>query len=58
MSVQGFLSERMPRPRRLPRWVTPFNVISGAILITAAVILAVRFAFGLGAVSNVDQHQH
>jgi Ni/Fe-hydrogenase subunit HybB-like protein len=35
--------------------LTPFNVISGAIILAAAVILVIRFAFGLGAVTNLNQ---
>lgn len=34
---------------------TPFNVVSVLIMLTAAVILVVRFANGLGAVTNLDQ---
>ncbi|HET8648255.1 MAG TPA: NrfD/PsrC family molybdoenzyme membrane anchor subunit, partial [Vicinamibacteria bacterium] len=45
--------KRELRPRG--RWLTPFNVISLAIMAASAVILAYRFAFGLGTVSNVDQ---
>jgi len=37
------------------RWLTPFNVVSMVIMATTAVILVVRFAFGLGAVTNLDQ---
>jgi len=37
------------------RWLTPFNVVSIAIMATAAAILVVRFAFGLGSVTNLDQ---
>lgn len=46
-----FLSELKPKGPLL----TPFNVISVAIMATAAVILVVRFAYGLGAVSNINQ---
>jgi Ni/Fe-hydrogenase subunit HybB-like protein len=34
---------------------TPFNVVSVLIMLTAAVILVVRFAKGLGSVTNLDQ---
>jgi Ni/Fe-hydrogenase subunit HybB-like protein len=47
-----FLKNEM-RPRG--RWMTPFNLISIPILLASAAILAWRFAFGLGTVSNVDQ---
>lgn len=43
--------ELKPRGKLL----TPFNVISGAIILAAAVILVLRFAFGLGAVTNLNQ---
>ena len=35
--------------------LTPFNVVSVLIMAAAAVILTVRFAYGLGSVSNVNQ---
>jgi Ni/Fe-hydrogenase subunit HybB-like protein len=34
---------------------TPFNVVTVAIMATAAVILFYRFAYGLGTVSNLSQ---
>ena len=48
----AFLKREL-RPRG--RWLTPFNVVSIAIMAASAAILAWRFAFGLGTVSNVDQ---
>ena len=44
-------AELKPRGKLL----TPFNVITGAIVAVTAVILVIRFAFGLGAVSNLSQ---
>src|SRR5210317_955835 len=35
--------------------LTPFNVISVAIMLTGAVILFFRFAYGLGSVTNLSQ---
>lgn len=35
--------------------LTPFNVVSVAIMLTAAVILTVRFIYGLGSVSHINQ---
>lgn len=50
--VGAFLrAEMKPRGKLL----TPFNVISGAVILTGAVILALRFWFGLGAVTNLNQ---
>ena len=61
---------RIPRPgdelRRVARLVlqelkpkgkvlTPFNVVTGAIMAVAAVLLVIRFARGLGAVTNLSQ---
>jgi len=61
---------RIPRPgdelRRVARLVlqelkpkgkvlTPFNVTTGAIMAVAAVLLVIRFARGLGAVTNLSQ---
>jgi Ni/Fe-hydrogenase subunit HybB-like protein len=38
------------------RYLTPFNVITLAIMAVAAVVLAFRFVYGLGAVTNLDQN--
>lgn len=38
------------------RLLTPFNVISVALMLAAAVILVYRFIYGLGAVTNLDQN--
>lgn len=61
---------RIPRPRdelkRVTRFLlqelkpkgkvlTPFNGITGAIMLVAAVLLAIRFAKGLGAITNLSQ---
>jgi len=45
------LGELKPRGKVL----TPFNVITSAILLATVAILAVRFAKGLGAVTNLSQ---
>ncbi|MDH3284440.1 MAG: polysulfide reductase NrfD, partial [Acidobacteriota bacterium] len=45
------LSELRPKGRLL----TPFNVMSAIIMLASAVILVVRFAWGLGSVTNLDQ---
>lgn len=49
--LRFFRSELKPKG---PIW-TPFNVITGAIMLTAAGVLVARFAFGLGAVTNLSQ---
>jgi len=46
--LKFFLSELKPKGKLL----TPFNIIAAIILLTAAVILLVRFIKGIGAVSN------
>ncbi len=61
---------RIPRPRdelrRLGRFLlqelkpkgkvlTPFNVITGAIMAVAAMLLVIRFAKGLGSITNLSQ---
>jgi hypothetical protein len=51
-STIAFLKSEL-RPRG--RWLTPFNLVSVPILLASAAILAWRFAFGLGTVSNVNQ---
>jgi Ni/Fe-hydrogenase subunit HybB-like protein len=53
MSATLAFLKRELRPRG--RWLTPFNLISIPIMAATAAILAYRFAFGLGTVSNVNQ---
>jgi Ni/Fe-hydrogenase subunit HybB-like protein len=36
-------------------WLTPFNVISIPVILTGVVIVAIRFVYGLGAVTNLSQ---
>lgn len=47
------LSELRPKGKVL----TPFNVLTTLILLATVAILVVRFAFGLGAVTNLTQDQ-
>ncbi len=49
--IRFFLGELRPKGRVL----TPFNVISGAIILLGAVLVVIRFARGLGAVTNLNQ---
>lgn len=41
--------------RPVGKWMTPFNVITGVIILASAVILVFRFVYGLGAVTNLNQ---
>ena len=49
---RGWLLEELKPKGRL---LTPFNVISGALILLAAVLLAVRFLKGLGAITHLSQ---
>jgi Ni/Fe-hydrogenase subunit HybB-like protein len=49
----GAFLRRELRPKG--RLLTPFNVISSAFILATVAILAVRFTYGLGAVTNLDQ---
>jgi len=49
--VRFLLSEMRPKGPVL----TPFNLITGAIMLTGAVLLTIRFAFGLGSITNLSQ---
>ena len=49
--VRFLLSELKPKGRIF----TPFNVITALLMATTAVILVFRFAYGLGAVTNLSQ---
>ena len=46
-----FISELRPKGRLL----TPFNLISGALVLTTIVLLVIRFAGGLGTITNLSQ---
>lgn len=46
-----FLQELKPKGRIL----TPFNVVSGAMILLGLVLISIRFARGLGAVTNLSQ---
>ena len=46
------LQELKPRGK----WLTPFNIISIPIMITGFVILILRFVYGLGSVTNLNQY--
>lgn len=51
-SIWKFLkSELKPRGKVL----TPFNMISAPIILLGIILIVIRFAYGLGAVSNVSQ---
>lgn len=45
------LSELKPKGKI----ITPFNVISGIIIVVGVVLIVIRFAFGLGSVTNLTQ---
>lgn len=51
-TIRFVLSELKPKGKLL----TPFNVITGGIILSGLVMIAIRFAFGLGAVSNLSQN--
>ncbi|MGE5752632.1 MAG: NrfD/PsrC family molybdoenzyme membrane anchor subunit [Deltaproteobacteria bacterium] len=46
------LKEFKPKGKML----TPFNVITGAIILVGLVLIAIRFAFGLSSVTNLSQN--
>lgn len=50
-TVRFVLSELRPRGRIL----TPFNVITGGIILAGIVLIVYRLAYGLGAVTNLSQ---
>lgn len=50
--VLAFLKHEL-RPRG--KLLTPFNLVTGGIVLATAVILCFRFACGIGAVTNLDQ---
>lgn len=49
--IRFFLSELKPKGKLL----TPFNTLAAIIIIVAAILLIIRFAKGLGSVTNLSQ---
>lgn len=50
-TVRFLLSEMKPKGKLL----TPFNIITGGIILSGLVMIVIRFAYGLGAVTNLSQ---
>jgi len=50
-SLRFVLGELKPKGR----WLTPFNIISIPVILLGAVLVFIRFAKGLGAVTNLSQ---
>jgi Ni/Fe-hydrogenase subunit HybB-like protein len=50
-AINFILAEMKPRGK----WLTPFNLISIPVMILGAALLTVRFAKGLGAITNLSQ---
>lgn len=50
-SFRFVLSEMKPKGKML----TPFNVITGAIILVGVTLIVIRFAFGLASVTNLSQ---
>jgi Ni/Fe-hydrogenase subunit HybB-like protein len=57
MGAEGrrFMSFLIQELRPKGRVLTPFNVISGLIIVLGAVLLVIRFTRGLGSITNLDQ---
>ncbi|HEY7585272.1 MAG TPA: NrfD/PsrC family molybdoenzyme membrane anchor subunit [Candidatus Deferrimicrobiaceae bacterium] len=51
-TIRFVLSELKPKGKML----TPFNVITGAIMLVGVVLIVIRFAFGLSSVTNLSQN--
>ncbi|MFC1614482.1 hypothetical protein ACFL5K_04225 [Gemmatimonadota bacterium] len=51
----GFLKFMLGQLKPRGRILTPFNIISGIIVLTAAVLLFIRFTKGLGSITNLNQ---
>lgn len=50
--ILGFLRKELKPKGRI---FTPFNVISGGIILTTAVLLFIRFTQGIGSITNLNQ---
>jgi hypothetical protein len=51
-TIRFILKEFKPKGKML----TPFNVITGAIILVGLVLIAIRFAYGLSSVTNLSQN--
>jgi Ni/Fe-hydrogenase subunit HybB-like protein len=49
--IKFILTELKPKGK----WLTPFNLISIPVIVLAAVLLSIRFARGLGSITNLSQ---
>jgi len=49
--IKFFLSELKPKGKIL----TPFNIIAAVIIAVGVVLIVIRFAFGLGSITNLNQ---
>lgn len=49
--IKFILAELKPRGK----WLTPFNMISIPVIVLGAVLLSIRFARGLGSITNLSQ---
>ena len=49
--IRFLLSEMKPKGKLL----TPFNVISTIIIVVGLVLIAIRFIYGIGSITNLDQ---
>ena len=52
---RGFVRFLIAEARPKGPVLTPFNVITAAIMLTTAVLLVIRFATGLGSITNLSQ---
>ena len=54
-TVKGFLRFVLQELKPKGKILTPFNIISGAIIAGGLVLIVIRFAFGLASVTNLSQ---
>jgi Ni/Fe-hydrogenase subunit HybB-like protein len=55
LEIRGFLRFLLAELRPKGPVLTPFNVVTALILVTTAVVLVIRFIFGLGSITNLTQ---
>ena len=54
-SIRDFLRFLLSEMKPKGKLVTPFNVISSIIVAVGLVLIAIRFIYGIGAITNLDQ---
>ena len=54
-TLKGFIRFLLGELKPKGKILTPFNVISGVIILGGLILIVIRFAYGLGSITNLSQ---